>query len=52
MKCFEDNCWKFMQKECQTEREDGICDRPDEYKEYGDVIDNAYERMIQDKLNP
>jgi len=44
-KCDEDNCVRFMNKECQTKREDGVCDQPDMYLEYGDLIDRTYERM-------
>ena len=32
-------CIRFMEKECCTEREDGMCDQPDMYREIGDVID-------------
>ncbi len=48
-KCFEDNCIRFMEKECGTEREDGFCDKPDDYREYGDVIGAAKEAAEDEK---
>lgn len=40
-------CIRFMNKDCCTEREDGICDRPDEYREIGDVADALNEAMFK-----
>jgi len=38
-----------LKEGCETGREDGLCDKPDIYKEYGDVIDNLYEHQQQER---
>jgi len=34
-------CIHHVNKDCITEDEDGLCDRPDEYKEIGDVTEEV-----------
>jgi len=40
-------CIRFMNKGCCTEREDGICDSPDMYREIGDVADALNDRLVE-----
>lgn len=39
-KC-DSSCIHHVNKDCITEDEDGLCDRPDEYKEIGDVAEEV-----------
>lgn len=40
-------CIRYMNKDCITADEGGLCDRSNEYKEIGDIADALNDRLLE-----
>ena len=43
-------CIHYMEKDCHTEDENGMCDQPDKYREVGDVADALNDAEMERKM--